>query len=72
MNPQILMRASAQYAEYMELLKAAYDAAVESGNQFAELALRQMVEKSELLHRDLGRIIDAAVLTQLNKGEDEE
>ena len=69
MNAQNLMRASAEFGDYLAELKAAYEVAVKSGNQFAELALRQMVEKSEQLHRELGKIIDAAILTQHNMEE---
>ena len=69
MDAQNLMRASGLYANYMTELRAAYEVAAKSGNQFAEMALFQMVEKSEQLHRELGRIIDAAILTQHNMDE---
>lgn len=72
MNVQNLMRASAEFGEYLTELKAAYEVSVQSGNQFAELVLRQLVNKSEQLHRELGRVIDAAILTQSNTGEAED
>lgn len=69
MDAQNLMRASGQYGNYMIELRAAYEVAAKSGNQFAEQALFQMVEKSEHLGTELGRIIDAAILTQHNMDE---
>ena len=69
MDAQNLMRAQGLYANYMMELQAAYEVAVKSGNQFAEQALFQMVKKSDALFMDLGRIIDAAILTQHNMDE---
>lgn len=64
MNTYHLMRALAEFGDYMVELRAAYQVAVLSGNAFAEQALFKMVERSEQVQRELGKIIDAAILTQ--------
>jgi hypothetical protein len=64
MNSDNLTLVAVKLCQFQQELKTAYDAAVKSHQQFAEILLHGMLEDTEKMQHRLGRIIDACIIQE--------
>ena len=69
MNSDNLTLVAVKLCQFQEELKSAYDSAVKSDQQFAEILLHDMLKDTEKMRHRLGRILDACVIEE--NAEDE-